>query len=126
VARQEKRMDDALRWCAESMTMYLESGSRPQIARCFELLASIWCTVPNSDAQRLSQASRLLGAADRLRELLGFPLPPSEQPDIQGASDACRTALGDAGFEAEWSKGRASIDSAGWAAVADEAMRALS
>jgi predicted ATPase/class 3 adenylate cyclase len=129
VARQEKRIDDALRWCAQSMTVYRESGSRPQIARCFELLASIWCAAAGdgtgADSPRLEQAARLLGAAARLRELIGFPLPPSEQSDIECTSKTCRAALGEDGFEAERAKGNRAIDATGWAAMADEAMREL-
>jgi hypothetical protein len=50
---------------------------------------------------------RLLGAADRLRETIGAPLPPQEQVDHERRLAALRAALDEPTFDAAWAEGRA-------------------
>jgi hypothetical protein len=56
------------------------------------------------DAPR--RAARIWGAAERLREELGSPMPPYEQaPYIRGIAHA-RAASGDEAFDQAWREGR--------------------
>jgi hypothetical protein len=48
----------------------------------------------------------LLGAAERLRQEIGAPLPPSELERYEFAIIACREALPEATFKQEWETGR--------------------
>jgi non-specific serine/threonine protein kinase len=53
------------------------------------------------------RAARLFGAADSLREMIGTPLPPSEEPLYDSLVRSVRAELDEATFEAMWTKGRA-------------------
>ncbi|WP_155349610.1 BTAD domain-containing putative transcriptional regulator [Acrocarpospora pleiomorpha] len=51
------------------------------------------------------QAARLLGAAARVRTTKELPLAPAEARDVDRITAATRAALGEAAFEAEFSRG---------------------
>ena len=54
------------------------------------------------------RAARVWGAAERLREEIGSPIPPNEQPRHDGRVGTARAALGDdAAFDLAWQEGRA-------------------
>jgi hypothetical protein len=53
------------------------------------------------------KAARLFGAAEVLRDTLGFRPYPSDQAYYEQCIDSARAALGDTGYEAAWSEGRA-------------------
>ena len=54
------------------------------------------------------RAARIWGAAERLREEIGSPIPPNEQPRHDGRVATARAALGDdAAFDLAWQEGRA-------------------
>lgn len=71
------------------------------VAECLEGLARV------AEATGASlEAVRLLGAADRLRQNYGFPLPPDERPLLDGLTAALRAALGEDAFQSGWAAGR--------------------
>ena len=51
-------------------------------------------------------AARLWGAAEALREVLSFPLPPVFRTDYERAVAASRVQLGEQAFAAAWAEGR--------------------
>lgn len=71
------------------------------VAECLEGLARV-AEATGAPAD----AARLLGAADRLRQIYGFPLPPDERPQLDRQMDALRAAVGAEGVQAAWDAGR--------------------
>ena len=53
-----------------------------------------------------ARAARLWGAAERLRQTLGVPLPPNEREEYDGHRAAVRERLGEQAFAAEWAVGQ--------------------
>jgi hypothetical protein len=78
--------------------MRLSLGDKGGIARCLEGLARV--------APAPIVAARLLGAASKLREDLGYPVPPSIAVDQDRYLDTLRTAIGGA-FPQVWNEARA-------------------
>lgn len=58
-------------------------------------------------ARRQAPATRLLGAAEALREVVGSVLPAAERPEHERAVKDARAALGAAEFGGQWAAGRA-------------------
>jgi len=81
------------------------------VAECLEGLAR----VAEATGAR-GDAARLLGAADRLRQMYGFPVPPDERPLLDRQAAALRAALGEDAFQSGWATGQ------GW--TPDEALEA--
>jgi DNA-binding CsgD family transcriptional regulator len=94
----ERGEDDAHR----SLTAAQAGGHRPAVAESLELLAGL-------AAQQESplEAARLFGAADALREQLGYPRPPVEQPAHAADIALVTTALDPDAFERTRTEGRA-------------------
>jgi hypothetical protein len=66
-----------------------------------------------SKQQQPQRATRLLAAADALREALEYPLRASGKREHDQAIASSLSALGDAAFEASWNEGRSlSMDDA--------------
>jgi predicted ATPase/class 3 adenylate cyclase len=87
----------------ESLTIRHELGEQRAIAGTLEGIAE-----GLSARGEPLQAARLWGAAERLREALGSPLPPNERPRYERQVTAARAALPDArAFAASWQQGRA-------------------
>jgi hypothetical protein len=53
-----------------------------------------------------ARAVQLFGAADALREKIGTPLPPSQQPLYDDLLRSMRAELGESAFESTWAEGR--------------------
>jgi len=71
------------------------------VAECLEGLARV------AEARGAPfDAARLLGAADRLRQSYGFPVPPDERPLLDRQVIALRAVLGEEGFQSGWAAGR--------------------
>lgn len=86
-----------------SLQIRQELGARHGIAYCLELIAA-WAAA----ADRRYMAPKLWGAAERLREVIAGPLPPSEIPRYRRFVAAGRAAAADdAAFNAAWQEGRA-------------------
>jgi hypothetical protein len=64
---------------------------------------------PRSPQRRTNRrACRIWGAAERLREAIGSPMPPGDRPDYERRVAAARAAMGDdAAFTRAWQDGRA-------------------
>jgi hypothetical protein len=77
-------------------------GESRHLADCFEALAMV--AAGTGEPER---AARLLGTAAALREAIGAPHWPVEEPEYQAIAAATRAALGDAAFAAAWAAGRA-------------------
>ncbi len=72
------------------------------IAFALEGLAAVVVAVDS-----LLRAARIWGAAERLREEIGAPLPPNDRPRYDRRVAAVRAALqDDAAFDRAWREGR--------------------
>jgi non-specific serine/threonine protein kinase len=88
----------------ESLMIRRELGDRRGMAYSLEGLAETSVTVLGSSRR----AARILGAAERLREQIGTPLPPIELPQYDMKVASARAALGDdVAFDRAWQEGRA-------------------
>ena len=85
----------------ESLVIYRELGIKQYIADCLEGLAGVAALQGGPEL-----GTRLLGAAERIREVLGVPLTPSERSEVDGYSDVVRVELEEEAFEAAWAEGR--------------------
>jgi hypothetical protein len=78
-------------------------GDRRSITESLEGLAAAEAPLGQAIA-----AARLWGAAERLRQESGAPLPPSERPRYERHVAAARASLeDDTAFAAAWAEGRA-------------------
>jgi hypothetical protein len=82
----------------ESLQLRVALGDKAGIVRCLEGLARV-APVPQS-------ATRLVGAASKLRDDLGLPLPPSDVADHAQHLATLQSALGHA-FPQLWDAARA-------------------
>ncbi len=88
----------------ESLTLAREMGFKRLIPANLEGLAAVFAA--QGEPMR---ATRLLGAAEALREAMGMPLPPIEKPGYERSVAAARIQLGGQIFTAIWAEGRAMI-----------------
>jgi len=88
----------------ECLTISRELRDRYGIAFSLEGRAAVIAALGNS-----ARAPRVWGAAQRLREEIGLPLPPNQRPAHDARVAAARAAFGDkAAFDRAWEEGRAS------------------
>ncbi len=92
----------ARRYFSESLAINRELDDRLALAYLFEALGGLAAT--QSAPMR---ALRLVGAASRLRETIGAPLPPAEAYRLQGKLASARQYLGREEQEAALAEGRA-------------------
>ncbi|MBL8055491.1 MAG: protein kinase [Anaerolineales bacterium] len=105
---------EAARHFRASLRLRREMGDRQGVAEALEGLAGA--------AGSAERAARLLAAARALRELIGAPLPPVDQPDYARLADGLGAALGEAGWAAAEAAGRRwTLDEAVQAALDEEA-----
>jgi hypothetical protein len=95
---QHERAAELLR---EALRRLAELEFKDVIGYCFEGLAAVLGLTGRAD-----EASRLLGAAEVLRESLGVGLAPAEQATHDETVAVLRQALGEERFDAEWRAGR--------------------
>ena len=79
-----------------------ELGNRRQVAANLEGLAGV-----AADRGQADQAGLLLGAAERLREEIGAPVPEADRAGHDWDLTRVRSALAEAGTGNVWSRGRA-------------------
>ena len=91
----------ALSYVQQSLKWYVEVGSRWDIADCLEIAAA--AAMVRGDA---TEAARLFGAAEALRDALGTPLPPSERETYDRRVMEVRSQLDGTTFALEWAWGR--------------------
>jgi predicted ATPase/class 3 adenylate cyclase len=92
----------------EALAYFGPAGDDLGIVRCLEGLTKV--AAQEGDHGR---AARLSVAAERLRETMRSPLPPSELAEYQTAIDAARAGLGAETFDAVRAEGRRTELSAG-------------
>ena len=85
----------------EALAYFGPAGDDLGIARCLEGLCRVAAKVGAHE-----RAAKLSGVAERLREGMNSPLPPSEVVDYRTALDATRAGLGADAFDAARSDGR--------------------
>jgi non-specific serine/threonine protein kinase len=103
VASCQGKFGSARILCEESLTIRRELGDSSGMASSLEGIAQIAATVAGSVT-----GARLWGAAERLREEIGAPLPLGKRQDYDKQVAAARAAIGDdAAFDAAWQEGRA-------------------
>jgi tetratricopeptide (TPR) repeat protein len=102
-ARRSGQFDVAekhLRMQLEGYELAGNSGDPRPVALALEGLAGAHALAGRSD-----HAARLLGAAARLRESVGRPLPHGQRGDIDRIAGTLRAAMGEAVFDAELHRG---------------------
>jgi non-specific serine/threonine protein kinase len=87
---------------AESLSVLQDGGDPATIVNCFKNLGAVAAAVG-----RPEEGARLLGAAEALRERLGFDPPPVERQRIERAAAPARASLPEDAFAAAWAAGRA-------------------
>jgi predicted ATPase/DNA-binding CsgD family transcriptional regulator len=103
----------------DALLIHQQLGDRWRMASVLEEIGG--AVLARRDA---SPAVRLLACASGLRERIGTPVPPAEEPDREAAIARLRRQLTPAGFESAWAEGRGlEIDHA--VAVAVEAINGL-
>jgi tetratricopeptide (TPR) repeat protein len=102
VALAEGEVETARQQYRESLMLLRPLGLRKGVAAVLEG----WARLEQAE-ERPQQATRLLGAAQALRETLGSPLPPNEQPAHAALVALLRLTLGANAFTTAWEAGRA-------------------
>jgi hypothetical protein len=87
---------------AESLNRSRDSGATRAIAEALEG----WSAVAVHQG-RAADAARCFGAISAFREATGAPLPRPERARHDQTVVAARSALGETGYEAAWTEGRA-------------------
>ena len=85
----------------EGLKISLELDHTYQVARCLEGLAAV--AAAQGEPVR---AVWCMSAAQKLREVIGTPLPPVSQPMHEFIITSVRTQLGEEAFDAAWTEGR--------------------
>jgi predicted ATPase/class 3 adenylate cyclase len=102
MASQQGNAATAFERLSKSLAIARDIGDRDLIAACLAGLAEVALAM-NEPAR----ACRVWGTAERLREEIDTPLPPSDRPEHERQVAAARTALGsDAAFTRAWQEGR--------------------
>ncbi|MBI4278278.1 MAG: tetratricopeptide repeat protein [Armatimonadetes bacterium] len=102
VALRQGEHARAAAFLEEGLSLHRAQGNRRGAAHCLERLADILCA--RGQAER---AAHLIGAAERLREAIGVPVPPAVRPDHDRCAAQARAALGEEAFTAARAAGRA-------------------
>ena len=102
VAYLQRRISTRARELLSSaLPLYLQIGNRVCSAHCLETTAALAAATGRPDG-----AAALLGAAERMRELLGTAAPPYERIVRERGVDAVRTALDQEAAARAWKLGR--------------------
>jgi non-specific serine/threonine protein kinase len=103
VALQQGDYSTAGAFVREALSIRRELGDKMGIVELLEKQAAVIGAIGNA-----LQAAHVGGAAERLREEIGFPLTPDERLHHNRHMAAARAALGDdAAFDRAWQEGRA-------------------
>lgn len=104
VADARGQYEQAVKLVKESFKMRREMGDKQGIAETLEGLASALSAFGGQ--MELEQAAQFFGAAERLREIIGAPLPPVERPVYERNVAAVRAQLDELAFSRAWAEGR--------------------
>ena len=100
LSRDQDDFAEARRLYGESMKMFQELGHKRGIARVLECLA-----VGAAARSKAEHSLRLAGAAAALRQRLGAPLTPAEQPKLEKALEFARRTLSNTASLGAWMEG---------------------
>src|SRR5262249_36515117 len=89
----------ALAYYRESLSLFAELGDRNCLAFSLEGVAGV------ASSSGEIEAVTLFAAAQRLRDHIGAPLPPSEQARHEVALSAARERFGEKKYQDVWRKG---------------------
>jgi tetratricopeptide (TPR) repeat protein len=101
-ALRQGLVDDAASLLNTSLDEHLQLGERWRCASVLEALAAV-----SDERGDPRQAAFLLGVASAIREAIGAPVPPCEQPAYHRTLRATRDSLGDDQFDTALARGRA-------------------
>ncbi len=101
LARSEGRPAEAFLIQADALTMHHQVGNKHGSAWALEELGK-----GAADAGDFETAASLFGAAEALRDTIGFPLPPAERPDLAVSMSMTAGAIGDEAMAAARESGR--------------------
>jgi predicted ATPase len=101
IARKQHEAEKGRKKLAESLLVSQEIGYREIIVNCLEESAAFDCMEHRPD-----RAAILLSAAEKMRTLIPFPIPPAYLEDKRNDLSSARTALGEEKFKAQWQKGQ--------------------
>ena len=114
----QNQLEEAEEMLKESFVLFGEIGSQWDIAYVLEGLGHV-----KTAAGKATDAARLLGAAEELREVLGAPLPPNEVEPYEKHVARARASIDAETFENAWKEGRSmSIEQALEFALSEEGM----
>jgi predicted ATPase/class 3 adenylate cyclase len=102
IQRDRGEVDASVASYRESLKLGQDLGDIALCVQCIRGLGTLLAS-----AGRPEDAVRLLASAEGLGETLGFPVQPSEHLAYDRAIEVIRSALGDPGFTAAWTAGRA-------------------
>lgn len=103
VAQEQGDCTSAQAYFGESLTIYQSTGDRKGITAALGAFAGLAAITA-----KFEQAAALWGAAERLREEIGSPMPPNEREKYNTTVSEVHRALGgDVAFDAAWARGRA-------------------
>jgi predicted ATPase/DNA-binding XRE family transcriptional regulator len=102
VERRRGRTDRAVHLLDESLAEHRDLGDRWRSASVLEELATV-----AQQRDRTEYAAFLLGAADRIREVIQAPVPEVERTDHLATRQSVEQALDRSSFRAAWAAGRA-------------------
>ena len=95
------RLNAAESHFTESLRISWDLGDRAKMANGLDGFADLAMAKESP-----GRAAQLWGAAERLREEIGVPIPPFNRVNYENALSATRAALGDDSFERAWREGR--------------------
>jgi predicted ATPase/DNA-binding CsgD family transcriptional regulator len=102
----------------ESFTSQMKSTARTwYLAECLEGLGQVIAA-----QEEYKWAARVWGAAERLREALGVPIPPVYRPMHEHAVALALATFGEKAFTAAWEEGRAMTPEQAFAALQQASM----
>jgi predicted ATPase/DNA-binding CsgD family transcriptional regulator/DNA-binding XRE family transcriptional regulator len=103
----QRDYDSAGTLLSESIRTRSAIGDKGGIAWCLERLAQLALADPSSSDNSSTRAARLLGAARVLRDAIGSPVDPVDQPMIAHLIHEVQQQLSETAFIAAWEAGRA-------------------
>lgn len=102
VALQRADAQVAARWLSESLPLHREFPAKEATIAWLTPVATLAVM-----GGKVTEAAQLLGAAARLRETLDLSLPYPDRGEVDVATTATRSALGESSFAGAWEEGRA-------------------
>lgn len=102
IARLQGDFEQAARLMRKGLAYDWEENSKAGLPYKLEAMANL-----AAQQEQFELAAQLWAAAEALREITHFPLPPTFQADYASYLTATRQALGDSAFAAAWAKGQA-------------------